>query len=189
MVVTEKLETFLTRLRNIVLSAVFLALIAWNFGAINTSAKELLGMVSHVQQFEANGIKVVLRDDANLKANLTSVAAHLSDADKRATVDIIQKLTGDQAERLFTIEKGQVSCEYSSPTPKMRMFAYTDAVLADLGLIELNDDAAALDRETLRIAQEGSNIGKPKSCYSLQLTPRGYDAKSALVGVIRQQLG
>jgi hypothetical protein len=41
----------------------------------------------------------------------------------------------------------------------------------------------------VRIAQEGSNIGKPKSCYSLQLTPRGYDAKSALVGVIRQQLG
>jgi hypothetical protein len=189
MVVTEKLATLLMRLRSIVLSVVFLALIAWNFGAINTSAKEVLGMVSHVQQFEANGIKVILRDDASLKANLTSVAAHLSDADKRVIVDTVQKLTGDQAERLFTIERGQVSCEYSSPTPKMRMFVYTDAVLADLGLLEMNEDVAAFEREVVRIAHQGSSIGKPKSCYSLQLTPRGYDAKSALVGVIRQQLG
>ena len=57
MVVTQKLATFLTTLRSIVLSLVFLALVAWNFGAINTSAKEVLGMVSHVQQFEANGIQ------------------------------------------------------------------------------------------------------------------------------------
>ena len=189
MIITQKLATFLTTLRSIVLSVIFLALMAWNFGTINTAAKELLGMVSHVQQFEANGIKVVLRDDASLKATLTNVAAHLSDSERRATIETVQKLTGDQAERLFTIEKGQTSCEYTSPTPKMRMFLYTDAALADLGLVEMKDDSSALEHEMVQVPVEGPTIGQPKSCYSLQLTPRGYDAKSAFVGLIRQQLG
>ena len=77
----------LTTLRSIVLSLVFLALVAWNFGAINTSAEEVLGMVSHVQQFEANGIKVVLRDDAKLKANVSVADVTLSETEKRATVE------------------------------------------------------------------------------------------------------
>jgi hypothetical protein len=188
MVVTEKLETLLTRLRNIVLSVVFLALIAWNFGAINTSAKELLGMVSHVQQFEANGIKVVLRDDAKLKANVSVADITLSDAEKRATVEAAQKLTGVQAERLFTIVSGTSHCQYSLPTPQMMLYLYNDVALKDLGLVELKDDPIAFKNESLRVAH-GSDIGKALNCYSMTLTRKGANVKSALVGIIRQQLG
>jgi hypothetical protein len=191
MVVTQKLVTFLasllTRLRSIVLSLVLLALVAWNFGAINTSANEVLGMVSHIQQFEASGVKVVLRDDAKFKATLALVADNLSDAEKRATLDAVQKLTGPQAERLFTIENGQSHCDYTDATPKMRMYAYTDVALGELSLVDIKDDPAGLKREMVRTAH-GSDIGKPRSCYSMKLTDRGYNAKSALVGIIRQQI-
>src|SRR6478672_11642153 len=188
MVVTQKLATFLTTLRSIVLSLVFLALVAWNFGAINTSAKEVLGMVSHVQQ-EANGIKVVLRDDAKLKANVSVADVTLSETEKRATVEAAQKLTGVQAERLFTIVSGTSHCQYSLPTPQMMLYLYNDVALKDLGLVELKDDPIALKNESLRIAAHGSDIGKALSCYSMSLTRKGANVKSALVGIIRQQLG
>jgi len=189
MVVTQKLATFLTTLRSIVLSLVFLALVAWNFGAINTSAKEVLGMVSHGQQFEANGIKVVLRDDAKLKANVSVADVTLSETEKRATVEAAQKLTGVQAERLFTIVSGTSHCQYSLPTPQMMLYLYNDVALKDLGLVELKDDPIAFKNESLRIAAPGSDIGKALSCYSMSLTRKGANVKSALVGIIRQQLG
>jgi hypothetical protein len=189
MIITQKLATFLTTLRSIVFSLVFLALLAWNFGAINTSANEVLGMVSHIQQFEASGVKVVLRDDTKLKATLAMVAdPHLQEAERRATLDAVQKLTGPQVERLFTIENGQVHCDYTRPTPKMRLYFYIDAALEDLGLVETEDKPEALRDEVTRVAAEGSDLGSPRSCYSMKLSERGYNAKSALVGIIRQQL-
>jgi hypothetical protein len=189
MIVTQKLASFLTTLRSIVLSLVFLVLIAWNFGAINTSAKEVLGMVSHIQQLEASGLKVVLRDDTKLKANVNVADATLSEPEKRATVEAAQKLTGVQAERLFTIVSGTSHCQYSLPTPQMMLYLYIDVALKDLGLVKFEDDAFALENETARIAGHGSDIGKALSCYSMSLTRQGANVKSALVGIIRQQLG
>lgn len=191
MVAAQKFATFLasllTTFRSIVLSGVLVALVTWNFSAISTSANEVLGMVSHIQQFEASGVKVVLRDDAKFKATLALVADNLSDAERRATLDAVQKLTGPQAERLFTIENGQSHCDYTDPTPKMRLYFYIDVALAESRLVEIKDDPATLKREMARTAH-GSDIGKPRSCYSMRLTDRGFNAKSALVGIIRQQI-
>jgi hypothetical protein len=98
----------------------------------------------------------------------------------------VQKLTGPQVDRLFTIEDGQSHCDYTLANAKMRLYLNSDAALEDLRLVETKAHPVAFDNEMARIATAGSQIGKPRSCYSMKLTPRGYNAKSALVGVIRQ---
>ena len=49
-------------------------------------------------------------------------------------------------------------------------------------------DPVGFEEEIARITAEGSDIGMPRSCYTMKLSQRGYNAKSALVGVIRQAL-
>ncbi|MEA2874526.1 MAG: hypothetical protein QOH67_4674 [Hyphomicrobiales bacterium] len=189
MIAAQKFATFLTSLRSIALSVLLLMLFAWNFGTINTSAKEVLAMVPRIQQFEASGVKVVLRDEIKLKESLAAmVDGDLSESERRATIGSVQKLTGAQVDRLFTIEEGRSHCDYTLPTAKMRLYLNSDAALEELGLVETKPDASAFDSEMARTAIEGSDIGKPRSCYSMKLTPRGYNAKSALVGIIRQAL-
>jgi hypothetical protein len=189
MIAAQKLATFLTSLRSIALSILLLMLFAWNFGTINTSAKEVLAMVPRIQQVEASGVKVVLRDETKLKESLAAmVDGDLSASERRATISAVQKLTGPQVDRLFTIEEVHSHCDYTLPTAKMRLYLNSDAALEDLGLVETKPDPAAFESEIARTATEGSDIGKPRSCYSMKLMPRGYNAKSALVGVIRQAL-
>jgi hypothetical protein len=189
MVTAQKLATLLTSLRSIVLSLLLLLLVAWNFGALNTSANEVLAMVPRIQQFEASGIKVVLRDETKLAASLAAmVDSDLPETEKRATIDAVQKLTGAQVDRLFTIADGLSHCDYTLATAKMRLYLNSDAALEELGLVQTKADPVTYDSEIARIAANGSDIGKPRSCYSMKLTPRGYNAKSALVGVIRQAL-
>jgi hypothetical protein len=189
MIIAQKLATLLTSLRSIALSLLVLLLLAWNFGALNTSANEVLAMVPRIQQFEASGVKVVLRDEAKLKASLAAVVDdELSEPERRATIGAVQRLTGPQVDRLFTIQDGQSHCDYTLASAKMRIYLNSDAALEDLGLVETKADPVAFDNEMVRIATDGSDIGKPRSCYSMKLTPRGYNAKTALVGVIRQAL-
>src|SRR4051794_41937444 len=86
MAIAQKLATFLTSIRSIVLSFLLLLLLAWNFGALNSSARELLAMVPRIQQFEASGVKVVLKDELKLRASLaTAVDGALPEAVKRDT--------------------------------------------------------------------------------------------------------
>jgi hypothetical protein len=53
-------------------------------------------------------------------------------------------------------------------------------------LVETKPDPIAFENEMARTTTTASDIGKPRSCYSMKLAPRGYNAKSALVGVIWQ---
>jgi len=189
MMVAQKLANLLTSLRSIALSILLIILFAWNFGTINTSAKDVLAMVPRIQQFEASGVKVVLHDEIKLKDSLTRmVDTELSEQERGATIEAVQKLTGSQVDRLFTIVDGQSHCDYTLATSKMRLYLNSDAVLEELQLVETKADPVGFEQEIARIAAEGSDIGMPRSCYTMKLTQRGYNAKSALVGVIRQAL-
>jgi hypothetical protein len=189
MATAQKLATFLTSIRSIVLSFLLLLLLAWNFGALNSSARELLAMVPRIQQFEASGVKVVLKDELKLRASLaTAVDGALPETVKRDTIEAVQKLTGAQVDRLFTLEAESVHCDYTLATARMRLYFNSDAELEELRLVATAADPAAFDREISRIEAEGSDVGRPRSCYRMKLTPLGYNAKSALVGVIRQAL-
>jgi hypothetical protein len=189
MMVAQKFASFLTSLRSIALSLLLIILFAWNFGSINTSAKDVLAMVPRIQQFEASGVKVVLHDEIKLKDSLAGmVDTELSQQERGATIDAVQKLTGSQVDRLFTIVDGQSHCDYTLATAKMRLYLNSDAALEDLQLVETKADPVGFEEEIARITAEGSDIGMPRSCYTMKLTQRGYNAKSALVGVIRQAL-
>ena len=72
MLVAQKLATFLKLLRSIALSVLLLILLTWNFGTLNTSAREVLAMVPRIQQFEASGVKLVLKDEVKLRAALVA---------------------------------------------------------------------------------------------------------------------
>lgn len=189
MVMAQKLATFLKLLRSIALSLILLILLAWNLGPLNTSANEVLAMVPRIQQFEASGVKVVLKDEGKLRASLAvAVDGGLPDAARREAIEAVQKLTGPLVDRLFTVLPDSVHCDYTLPTAKMRQYLNSDTELEDLRLVETAADPATYDKEMARVAADRSDIGKPRSCYRLTLTPLGYNAKSALVGVIRQAL-
>jgi hypothetical protein len=112
----------------------------------------------------------------------------LPDDGKREAINAVQKLTGPQVDRLFTILPEGSHCDYTLATAKMRLYFNSDAELEDLGLVKTAADPVTFDNEMARVAAEGSNIGKPRNCYRMTVTPLGYNAKTALVGVIRQAL-
>jgi hypothetical protein len=80
MMVAQKFASFLTSLRSIALSLLLIILFAWNFGSINTSAKDVLAMVPRIQQFEASGVKVVLHDEIKLREAQQSTQCRSSPA-------------------------------------------------------------------------------------------------------------
>ena len=189
MLVAQKLATFLKLLRSIALSVLLLILLTWNFGTLNTSAREVLAMVPRIQQFEASGVKLVLKDEVKLRAALVAALdGALPDDGKREAINAVQKLTGPQVDRLFTILPEGSHCDYTLATAKMRLYFNSDAELEDLGLVKTAADPVTFDNEMARVAAEGSSIGKPRNCYRMTVTPLGYNAKTALVGVIRQAL-
>jgi len=190
MALAQTLASFLKMIRSIALSLLLLILIVWNFSTLNSSAREIIAMVPRIQQFEASGVKLVLKDEVKLKASLLAATeGQAFDAQKREAIGAVQKLSGAQAERLLTLFPVSSHCDYTLATAKMRLYFNSDAELEQLRLVESVADPDTFEKETASIAAEGgSTIGKPRSCYRLIVTRLGYDAKSALVGVIRQVL-
>ena len=102
MLVAQRLATFLKLLRSIALSVLLLILLTWNFGTLNTSARVVLTMLPRIQQFEASGVKLVLKDEVKLRAALVAALdGALPDDGKREAINAVQKLTGPQVDRLF----------------------------------------------------------------------------------------
>jgi hypothetical protein len=196
MALTQTLASFLKMIRSIALSLLLLILIVWNFGTLNSSAREVIAMVPRIQQFEASGVKLVLKDETRLKAALAAMvddkklaeSERMPEHMRRATVKTVKKLTGTQAERLLTVVHGSSHCDYRLATPKMRLYFASDVELEELGLVTTEIDPTALANEIAAIAVEGSKIGQPRSCYTLKFTDLGYNAKTVLVGVMRQAL-
>src|SRR5215210_2781115 len=120
MLVAQRLATFLKLLRSIALSVALLILLAWNFGTLNTSAREIIAMVPRIQQFEASGVKLVLKDEAKLKASLlAAIEGEELDAKRQQALDAVEKLTGPQAERLLTVLPISCHCDYTLANAKM----------------------------------------------------------------------
>jgi hypothetical protein len=51
-------------------------------------------------------------------------------------INAVQKLTGPQVDRLFTILPEGSHCDYTLATAKMRLYFNSDAELEDLGLVK-----------------------------------------------------
>ena len=94
----------------------------------------------------------------------------LPDDGKREAINAVQKLTGPQVDRLFTILPEGSHCDYTLATAKMRLYFNSDAELEDLGLVKTAADPVTFDNEMARVAAEGSDIGKPRNCYRMTVS-------------------
>lgn len=187
MVMAQTLDSILSVLRRITLWALILGFVGWNIGAINQAAVTLLSMVSRIQQLEATGLKVILKDEKNVKAGLSYLKeAKIPEYIRNYIFNSIKDLKGYQLDRLFTLEQDKTHCIYTRPDPDMRLYMVADAELAQAGLVETKSNEEELAKKLSLATSEPSNIGNPVSCYNMRLTELGYKTKSVLVGIIRQ---
>src|SRR5215204_6001938 len=167
-----------------VLATVFAFLICINLVAINQSFRDLLSMTARIQTFKTAWMEVALKDRDNITVSLSrSRVTYKDEAEKDRVVEAVTKLTGLQVERLFTIDPSQLHCDYSRPNAQMRMYVAIDYELGELGLVSSSYDA---EGSAIKAQEAYSDIGTARGCYRLQLTDRGYNAKTALIGIIRE---
>ena len=170
-------------LRNIGYPIVVIGLILLNFSVIQNIGRELPVLVSHVQSVEAMGAKLVVNDPEKYTIKIPAAVPARQHENVRAAIGRLGPLT---FQRFLNIDQGTVSCVYSRPDPQMRKYVALDYEIEDIGLITLNDDAPALGKvreEALKAGDAGfPAIGLPASCYQMELTALGRDAKTTLVG-------
>lgn len=187
MVMAQTLDNILSVLRRITLWALILGFVGWNIEVINKAAITLLSMVSRIQHLEATGVKLVLKDQSNIKTGISYLKeVNLPELKKNEIINSIENITGYQLDRLFTIEPDKLHCTYTRPEPDMRLYMVADAELTQTGLVKIEPKDEELAQQISLAAGEPSNIGTPVSCYKMTLTKLGYDTKSVLVGIIRQ---
>src|SRR3954471_452618 len=171
MVMAQTLDSILSVLRRITLWALILGFVGWNIGVINQAAVTLLSMVSRIQQLEATGLKVILKDEKSVKAGLAYLKeAKIPEGIKDYIFNSIKEIKGYQLDRLFTLEQDKIHCTYTHPDSNMRLYMVADAELAQVGLVETTSNEEELAKK-LSLATGGpSNIGNPVSCYNMKLT-------------------
>ena len=169
-------------LRNVGYPAVIIGLVLLNFPVIQNIGRQLPEMVSHVQSLEALGMKVAINNTEKFPIAIPQAVP----AEKREGVlAAIGKLGPDTFQRFLNVEQAPVSCVFQRPVAMMRKYVALDYELQDIGMLVIADDAIAFGkarREALAAGDIGfPDIGLPLSCYRMDLTPLGLDAKTALV--------
>jgi len=170
-------------LRSVALPFVLFAFLIWNWPALNFAIGNLVAMTARIQSFEASGVKVAFRDPK--KIDLALSAANVDPAKIGRRVESLTKLTGAHIERLFTIDPTMVNCLYTKPDMQMSVFLALDYQLQKWDLVRTKPAEKALPEILDKSGGQESEIGRPVSCYTMELTDAGYDAKTALLGIIR----
>ncbi|MFE1602800.1 hypothetical protein [Methylobacterium sp. ID0610] len=154
-----------------------------NFNAVSRAFRDLLAMTSRVQSLKAGWVEFTLKDRDRLVVSLENARITGVDAGEQQTIlSTIKALNGLELQRLFSLEENGVHCQYSKPTSEMRMFSAVDFDLEQAGLITSTYDEEAT---TAASDRRFADIGAARSCYRLAFTPRGFNVKTVLVGVIR----
>jgi hypothetical protein len=155
-------------------------------------AKGFVDIVSHMQEFDAFGVKLTLTP----KAIGDNFVLALDPDDKKATDETWKKrvaadvhgLNAELYDRLMAVGSLRETCESSSSDAAARHYAYLDKSLARLGLVEMADAPGVKENvlTKLGVSQQVENglpqrSAYPERCYNLKLTEHGFDAKTALV--------
>ena len=176
-------ETTSKFLRNVGYPVVILGLILLNFSVIQKIGGQLPEMVAHLQTLEIPGVKVAIN---NTERSPVAIPFAVPEAKRADVKDVIGKLGPDTFLRLFNVERGSVSCNFERPVPMMRKYVALDYELQDLKLVSIDDDdKVALDGARDSALENGpagyADIGLPVSCYRMDLTDLGRDAKTTFV--------
>ena len=171
-------------MRSVLLPFILLAFIVGNWFTVNDAFGSLLKMTSRIHSLEASGIKIAFRDVEQLNRALT-LGTKLEGPDREALIASVRRLSGAHIERLFTVNPAHTHCVFTKPDANMRRFLMADSDLETWGLVKINLDERALEDLSKQVAEKPLAIGTPRSCYHMELTLPGIDAKTALLGVIR----
>jgi hypothetical protein len=170
-------------MRSVLLPFILVALLLWNLPTVNFALGNLLAMTARIQSLEASGVKVAFRDPKKLDLLLTAAEVDQSKIGRR--IDALSKLTGAHIERLFTIDPTMVNCLYTKPDMRMSVYLTLDYQLQKWDFVRTKPAEKALAELLEKAGGKESDIGLPLSCYTMELTDTGYDAKTVLLGIIR----
>jgi hypothetical protein len=181
---TKAISTFHSIIWSI-LVPVGLVLLVWhNHGLIEQSFRDILSMTSRIQSIKSGWMEVALKDRDNVTLSLSRASVTYDDPQEQDRVaDAVARLSGLQLERLFTIDPSQLHCEFTRPNLQMRAFAALDYELGAMGLISSQYDADGSAAEATKVHPD---IGASRGCHRLQLTARGYNVKTAVIGILRE---
>lgn len=172
----------------LLLLAIFL-LVYFQPGPLEDFLDTILGG-RKLQTAQFGSVKLEFSEETIKSAVRPDLFQHLKENDKREIHTQIQKLEPSQVVRLLNIELVRHACNYRAATPEMAEDFATDITLASRGLVERNF-SDELKLQTLKAVQDNekrekkaSPIGYPEFCYDLNLTPRGYDVRTAIISVL-----
>ena len=190
---------FYSIMRNIALAGAFVVaiyamyIISANRKPIEDSA---IYFASHLQAFEAMGVKITLNATAigeNFKLALDPNDPKAKDPKTLAEVGArVRVLDAELYRRLMFVGNTVDLCEYPDAPNDVKHYAYLDRSLEYKGLVEIMDDRklrediSARVRVNWEIYGAKSDNGYPDRCYTMKLSEKGAELKTALVQTFGQ---
>jgi|1186.fasta_scaffold188498_2 hypothetical protein len=183
---TKAISTVHNLIWSVVIPVGLVLLFCLNFGPINQSFRDLLSMTARIQAFKTTWMEVALKDRDNITVSLSRSHVTYDDpAEQDRVVDAVTRLTGLQVERLFTVDPSQLHCDFTQPNAQMRLYVTLDYELGAMGLVSATPDP---EGSAIEAQKTHPDIGAARGCHRLQLTARGYNVKTAMIGIIREGL-
>jgi hypothetical protein len=183
---TKAISTVHNLIWSVVIPVGLVLLFCLNFGPINQSFRDLLSMTARIQAFKTTWMEVALKDRDNITVSLSRSHVTYDDpAEQDRVVDAVTRLTGLQVERLFTVDPSQLHCDFTQPNAQMRLYVTLDYELGAMGLVSATPDP---EGSAIEAQKTHPDIGAARGCRRLQLTARGYNVKTAMIGIIREGL-
>jgi hypothetical protein len=167
-----------------------LALLLQNYQPARIALQELFELAPHIKQVTAGTLAVVFDEStvgSAVMVELDKDSPHAKDPTYLGTLtEIIQSLKPDHYKRLMYVDQLRNLCKYERQSVDVDYDFSLDRELKDKGLVKLTDSPALLKEvnEKLGSQQSGTiepSLGNPQFCYTMSLTDRGYDAKTAFV--------
>ncbi|MBO0733009.1 MAG: hypothetical protein J2P49_01545 [Methylocapsa sp.] len=159
-----------------------LVIFCLHFRQLNDVFGALLSQ-THVSQLEIMG--ATINFDMNsiaLQLQTEDVADPAKVADVHATV---KKLSSEDFDRLMYVDALQHQkglCAYSKPVDRVQIDIETDQRLKANGLIDILEDKKTFNR----LKDQESENGRATWCYTVKVTDKGYNVKTALVKTLGQ---
>lgn len=188
----EALSNLAVAIRNTAITLFILGLIMVGWSERQNIGAMLVGVMNRMQTAEISGVKLSFGQQAyRLNADL-----HKTPGEMIQINETMGALNAMEIERLLhrpdygkaALSDGDLHCEFDNATSTMRKFMAADAVLREKGLIELIDRPDLLEK-LRQGSSRNKDLGEPRRCYQMALTPLGADVKSVIISEISRVFG
>lgn len=188
----EALSNLAVAIRNTAITIFVLGLIVVGWSERQNIGAMLVGVMNRMQTAEISGVKLSFGQQAyRLNADL-----HKTPGEMIQINETMGALNAMEIERLLhrpdygkaALSDEDLHCEFDNATSTMRKFMAADAVLREKGLIELIDRPDLLEKVRRRTSRS-KELGEPRRCYQMALTPLGADVKSVIISEISRVFG